>query len=151
MPPAPERLTLPARIESVRPFCEFARSVASGANFSAEELDRLDLLIEEIVVNIARYAYDRPETGEAELACAVVGPGRLSLEIADSGRAFNPLQRNPPDLSQGLADRIPGGLGIFLVQNIAESLAYRREGERNMLSFYFCAGATTGAPRSFNQ
>jgi hypothetical protein len=48
--------------------------------------------------------------------------------------------------------RTPGGLGIFLVRGIAESLVYGREGERNVLSFIFAgAGATTAAPPSFNQ
>jgi serine/threonine-protein kinase RsbW len=151
MPPVPERLTLPARVDSARPFCEFARRIASGAGFTGEELDRLDLVIEEIVVNIARYAYDQPETGEIELTCAVAGPRMLRVEISDAGRPFDPLARNPPDLSRGLADRTPGGLGIFLVKSIAESLAYRREGERNVLSFFFGPDATTAAPRSFDQ
>lgn len=148
--PGPERLRLPARIDSVKRFCDFARSVASDAEFTAEELDRLDLIIEEIIVNIARYAYGEPETGEAELACAVVGPHRLRVEISDSGRAFDPLTRNLPDLSGGLAERTPGGLGIFLVRSIAESISYRREGERNVLSFFFSKDATIAAPPSFD-
>jgi serine/threonine-protein kinase RsbW len=151
MPPVSERLTLPARVDSARPFCEFARRIASGAQFSNEELDRLELVIEEIVVNIAQYAYDQPENGEVELTCAVAGPHALRVEISDSGRAFDPLARNPPDLNRGLADRQPGGLGIFLVQSIAESLAYRREGERNVLSFFFRPDATMEAPPSFDQ
>ena len=123
----------------MRPFCEFARRVAAGAEFSTGDLDRLDLVIEEIVVNIARYAYDRPETGEAELACAVAGPRRLALEISDEGREFNPLAVEPPDLSRGLGGRPPGGLGIFLVRSIAESIAYMRDSGRNVLSCTFVA------------
>jgi serine/threonine-protein kinase RsbW len=132
-----ERLTLPAKITSVRPFCEFARRKAEAAAFTAEELNLLDLTIEEIVVNIARYAYDSPETGTAELACAVEGPHRLRLEISDEGRKFNPLDSNPPDFTRGLADRPVGGLGVFLVKSIAESIVYQRDGNRNIIAFTF--------------
>lgn len=132
-----ERLTLPARISSVKPFCEFARRTASKAAFSAEELNRLDLIIEEIVVNIAQYAYDPPETGNAELACAMEGEHRLRMEISDEGRAFDPLASQPPDFSGGLADRPVGGLGIFLVKNMAEPIVYKRDGNRNVLGFTF--------------
>jgi anti-sigma regulatory factor (Ser/Thr protein kinase) len=132
-----DRLTLPAQITSVRPFCEFARRTAEAAAFTAEELNRLDLIIEEIMVNIAWYAYDPPKTGNAELACAVEGPRKLRLEISDEGRAFNPLASDPPDFSRGLADRPVGGLGIFLVKSIAESIVYQRDGNRNLLAFTF--------------
>ncbi len=134
-----ERLRLPARIASVRPFCEFARRAAAGAGFETRDLDTLDLVIEEIVVNIARYAYDQPETGDAELACEVEGPRRLALEISDEGRAFNPLAAQAPDLTQGLGDRPVGGLGIFLVKSVAKSIAYKRDHGRNVLFCTFVA------------
>jgi anti-sigma regulatory factor (Ser/Thr protein kinase) len=137
MPATFDRLRLPACIASVRPFCEFARAKAVSAGFTSEELDRLDLVIEELVVNIARYAYDQPATGEVELACAVTGLRTLSLVISDQGRAFDPLASEPPDLSRGLADRPVGGLGIFLVRSIAESIAYERDGNQNVLRFQF--------------
>ena len=71
------------------------------------------------------------------MAYAEAGSNKLRLEIADFGRVFNPLEVNPPDLSRGLADRPIGGLGVFLVRNMVDSLAYRREDGRNILSFTF--------------
>ncbi len=138
MRPAFERLRLPAQIGSVRLFCDFARQAAAGAGFTAEDLDRLELVVEEIVVNIARYGYDQEVTGgEAELACAVEGPGRVRLEVSDNGREFDPLASAPPDFSRGMADRTPGGMGIFLVRSIAESITWQRDGDRNVLAFTF--------------
>ena len=55
------------------------------------------------------------------------------------------LQADPPDLSRGLADRPIGGLGVFLVRSMVDSIAYRREGDRNILSFTFpIDGGTAG-------
>jgi anti-sigma regulatory factor (Ser/Thr protein kinase) len=134
------RLTLPARVESVRPFCEFARRVAARAEFTAEQIDQLELVIEEILVNIARHGYVESGAGEAELACAVESARRLRVVVSDQGRPFNPLASKAPDLNQSLAERQAGGLGIFLVKSLAEELDYERDGERNVLKFTFAIG-----------
>ena len=136
MDPAAGRLTLPATAESVGSFRNFVRLRAAAAQVPDQELEKLDLVLEEILINIARYAY-LPETGAAEVAVAPDGPGRLQLEISDWGNAFNPLDVEPPDFSRGLAERPIGGLGVFLVRSLVSSLSYRRESGRNVLSFGF--------------
>jgi len=94
-------------------------------------------------VNIARYAY-QPESGDVELSYAIDGPGSLAMEISDSGRVFNPLEMPVPDLSAGLVDRPIGGLGLFLVRSLTNSLAYRRENGRNTVSFRFPGAVASG-------
>jgi serine/threonine-protein kinase RsbW len=144
MDPAARRLTLPARVESVALFRDFVRLEAVAAEVPVEEFEKLDLVLEEVLMNIARYAYV-PETGEAEVAVAADGRGRLSVEIADWGNAFNPLGVEPPDFSRGLADRPIGGLGVFLIRSLVSSLDYRREADRNILSFVFPATDSQGS------
>jgi serine/threonine-protein kinase RsbW/sigma-B regulation protein RsbU (phosphoserine phosphatase) len=136
MDPPAKRLNLPASAGSILAFSEFVRGGAVAAGVAENELGKLDLVLEEILINVARYAYT-PETGAVEVTYSQAGPGRLLVEIADSGRVFNPLQADPPDLSRGLADRPIGGLGVFLVKSMVDSIAYRREGGRNILSFTF--------------
>ena len=77
MDSAAERLTLPASVESVASFRHFVRSGAVAAEVPAEELEKLDLVLEEILINIARYAY-LPENGAAEVAFAPDGPGNCT-------------------------------------------------------------------------
>jgi serine/threonine-protein kinase RsbW len=132
----PSRLTLPAKAESISTFRQFVRRGASVAGVAPEELEKLDLVLEEILINVARYAY-APDQGVVEVACSAEGAGKLRVEIGDFGRVFNPLEADPPDLSRGLADRPIGGLGVFLVRSMVDSIDYRREGERNVLSFTF--------------
>ncbi len=130
-------LTLPAELSSLHPACRFLRQGAAIAQFSEEDCAKLDLVIEELVVNIARYAYRDGERGTLDLGYSVAGPGQLFVQIRDAGIAFNPFSSDPPDFGRGLADRPIGGLGIFLVKSIAESIGYAREGDRNILSFRF--------------
>src|SRR5579863_1602152 len=132
----PTRLILPATAESMTAFREFVRGGAAATGIAADQLEMLDLVLEEILINIARYAYE-PAKGDVEVAYWEEGQGMLRVEIGDSGRVFNPLEADPPDLSRGLADRPIGGLGVFLVRSMVASIDYRREGDRNILSFTF--------------
>jgi serine/threonine-protein kinase RsbW len=136
MDPAARRLTLPASVESIDAFRDFVRMGAVAAGVPAGEFEKLDLVLEEILVNIARYAYP-PDTGAAEVAFTPGSIGRLHVEISDWGSPFNPLEVEPPDFSRGLAERPVGGLGVFLVRSLVSSLAYRRQDGRNILSFGF--------------
>jgi anti-sigma regulatory factor (Ser/Thr protein kinase) len=130
-----ERLTLPARVESVRAFHQFVRSGAEAAGLDSDDMNKLDLVLEEILVNIARYAY-QGGAGDVEVAYSAE-PGSLLVEVTDQGRGFNPLDAAPPDLALGLGDRPIGGLGVLLVRQIVGSLSYRRRDGQNTLSFRF--------------
>jgi serine/threonine-protein kinase RsbW len=136
------RLTLPARVESVRVFHQFVRGGAEAAGLEAADMDKLDLVLEEILVNIARYAYEAG-SGEVDVAYSTQA-GSLLVEVTDRGRSFNPLEAAPPDLALGLADRPVGGLGVLLVKQIVGSLSYRREDGQNTLSFRFPGPHPTG-------
>jgi anti-sigma regulatory factor (Ser/Thr protein kinase) len=136
------RLSLPAVLESLKPACSFIREGAQQASLSEDDCGKLDLVVEELVVNVARYGYPDGNQGAVDLRYDVLEPGRLIVEICDSGVAFNPLDSNPPDFSRGLAERPVGGLGIFLVQSIAESISYSRVDGQNIISFRIATSST---------
>jgi serine/threonine-protein kinase RsbW len=136
MDPPLTRLTLPAKAESISPFCEFVRRGAIAAGVAESEFEKLNLVLEEILINVARYAY-APRIGMVEVSYCQEAPGKLRVEIGDYGFVFNPLEADPPDFSRGLADRQIGGLGVFLVRSMVESIAYRRQDNQNIVSFTF--------------
>lgn len=89
--------------------------------------------MEEILMNISRYAYsDVP--GELTIRYWVPGAGQLRVEVADQGREFDPLKASLPDLPPDLTGRPIGGLGIFLIRSFADSITYRRDGDWNRLT-----------------
>jgi serine/threonine-protein kinase RsbW len=143
MDPHFARLTLPANLNSLKAFLDFVRAGGEGVGLEPDKLDKLNLVLEELFVNIARYAY-QPGGGDVEVAYAPGGPGLLLVQISDQGRVFNPLENQEPDLSGELKDRPVGGLGLFLVRRLADSITYRREQGRNILSFRFPGPDTPG-------
>jgi serine/threonine-protein kinase RsbW len=61
--------------------------------------------------------------------------GRVTVEIVDDGKAFDPMAAAAPDTGQDLEDRQIGGLGIHLVRKLMDDVAYERRDEQNRLRF----------------
>jgi len=93
--------------------------------------NQIGIAIDEIFSNIARYAY-RPDVGPVTVRVAVEHD--ITIEFEDHGKPFNPLLQDNPDISLPLEEREIGGLGIFMVKNIMDSVQYRREGNKNILT-----------------
>jgi serine/threonine-protein kinase RsbW len=99
---------------------------------SDDSIMNVNLVLDEIVANVIRHGgldgADRIEVS-FELDGSIV-----SIEVADTGIAFNPMAAPPPNLEASIEERRSGGLGIHIVKSLADTVAYRREGERNYLS-----------------
>jgi anti-sigma regulatory factor (Ser/Thr protein kinase) len=55
------------------------------------------------------------------------------LTVEDDGPAFDPLSLAVPDVTASLDERPVGGLGVFLVRRMMDSVSYHRVGARNQL------------------
>lgn len=103
-----------------------------SAGLSDETVGELEIILEELLVNVISYAYDEAGTGTIVVSATVSGSS-VTLEFRDRGREFNPLERETPDLDADIEDRPIGGLGIFLVTELASSVTYERVGDENVL------------------
>lgn len=91
----------------------------------------LDLVLEELFLNIAMHACPNEPV---RIACSAISTGRINLEFLYSGPEFDPTKAPPPPLDAPLAIRPIGGLGIYMVMKMAESVAYQRVGQLNRLN-----------------
>jgi serine/threonine-protein kinase RsbW len=124
-----------AKADTLGSVTQFVRNGAREAGLPEPRLRELDLLIEEILMNIYRYAYPKESPGMVTITYSLSKDGELAVEVRDQGVAFDPLTASPPNLSHDLTDRPIGGLGIVMMRSFAKSLAYRRENGWNLLSF----------------
>ena len=112
-----------ARIDA---FCA-AHDLASGISFD------VTLAVDELVTNAIGYGFD--DDGEHRIDIALCLDGEiLAVEIVDDGKAFDPLQAPEPDLSAPAEERARGVLGIYLVRKTMDTVAYRREKGRNVVT-----------------
>ena len=90
--------------------------------------------MEEIFINIARYAY-RPEQGKATVRVEVSGdPVCVSITFVDHGVPYDPLAKDDPDISLSAEDREIGGLGIFMTKQLMDDVAYTYKNGQNILT-----------------
>lgn len=140
MPDDTRSLVLEAKTASLQQVMEFVRKGALEATLTPVRAGELDLLIEEVFLNVCRYAYPGGAPGTVTVTYWIPAPGELKVEVADQGVEFNPLMAESADISLDLEHRPIGGLGIFLVKRLAASLAYSREDGWNRLTFGISAG-----------
>ena len=93
----------------------------------------LQLVLEEIVSNVIFYAYPEGTTADISLSAGFDGK-ELTLTLSDEGRAFDPTKKEDVDIVANPMDREQGGLGIFIVKNIMDSIHYQRTDGKNILT-----------------
>lgn len=130
-----QELSVSAELKSLEAATRFVRSAAVEAELPEPTLNYVDLILEELFVNITRYAYAEGQVGMVDLQCSVPRPGMLDIEIADQGQQYNPLELAAPNLELALDDRPVGGLGIYLVKQYTDSIDYRRDNGWNRVHF----------------
>ena len=64
--------------------------------------------------------------GHVEVTADVSEHKLLTLVVKDHGEAFDPTQYSEVDVDAELDDRQIGGLGIYLVRSIMDTLSYER-------------------------
>ncbi len=92
----------------------------------------LDIAVEELYVNIVRYAY-APGTGPAVLRMEPEAGG-VAITFIDRGAPYDPLKKPDPDITLSTEKRQIGGLGIYMVKQSMDGMTYRREGDSNVLT-----------------
>ena len=58
----------------------------------------------------------------------------MTLVVSDEGVPFNPLKREEPDITLSAAEREIGGLGIFITKKTMDTVDYRFENGKNILT-----------------
>ena len=122
-------LIIEAKLENLDTVLDFINEKIDDC--SAKIQNQIRIVVDEIFSNIARYAY-HPKVGGAVVRIAVGDD--IIIEFEDNGTPYNPLDQVDPDVSLSAEEREIGGLGLFMVKNLMDSVEYRREENRNILT-----------------
>ena len=95
-------------------------------------ITKIDLVIEEIFVNIASYAYEKEKSGTVNINIEHQD-NKIIITFEDEGIPFNPLLVKDPDIKQSVEDRKPGGLGIYMVKKMMDNVEYMYHNNKNIL------------------
>ena len=127
-------ITVAADLDSLNDVLAFVDGEMERAGCSMKLMTQVDMAVEEIFVNIARYAY-HPEAGEASVRCEAGGdPFQIVVGFADRGRPFNPMDREDPDVTLDAEARQLGGLGILMAKKLMDDIQYEYRDGKNILT-----------------
>lgn len=114
----------PAADEAYERIRDFVMDAAEAAGVPLKMRMKLELGLEEVIVNIIRHAYEEP--GEIWLSARPAGERRFAVDVADFGVPFNPLAQKAKTVEpdKPLAEQEPGGLGIFFIKKLFTGLSY---------------------------
>ena len=125
--------------EYKRSFDEIRNIVADTEQFFAtENIDpalrlKVDLSIEELFVNMVNYDTDTDRDILIEMIPIENG---IEVSLTDFGvEPFDPTHPRDIDIDAPISERSPGGLGLFLVLKMADSINYHYHDMTSTITF----------------
>ncbi len=103
-----------------------------AACVDARAAHHVALALEEILTNLATHGESSNASVTVRLA---IEPDKVKVEIADTGPFFDLRSTPDPDLDTSIEDRAIGGLGLFLIRQIAGDIDYVRRDAINFTTF----------------
>ncbi|MCR5203779.1 MAG: ATP-binding protein [Lachnospiraceae bacterium] len=129
-----KNLTIEALTDNLQAVLDFVDTELEGADCPMKTQMQIDVAVEELFVNVAHYAYT-PATGQARIDIEITeDPKKVMITITDSGIPFDPTAKPDPDVTLSAQERQIGGLGIYMVKKSMDSMDYRYEDGKNIVS-----------------
>ena len=123
-----------AKVDELPNVIGFIESELEKFDFEFKIITQFNLVVEELFVNVASYAYKENENGKCKISIDYDKEKQeVKLYLEDNGIKFNPLEKEDPDLELSIEERPIGGLGIFLVKNNMDNVEYKYEDNKNVL------------------
>ena len=122
-------ISLTPDAESVKTVAEFLDTTLEAWDIPMKVVSKLQIVADEIYSNIVRYS----QAKNAKVT-AVQNGTVLSLRFEDDGKPYDPTTAAEPDITASAEEREIGGLGIFIVRNMMDSMDYRYKDGHNVLT-----------------
>jgi serine/threonine-protein kinase RsbW len=115
-------LVTEGRPESLATILDFVAQACILSGIEQEALLDLQLAVEEACSNVIKHAYQE-QGGKLRLCLETHGPDAV-ITVQDRGQPFDPEQVPDPDLTIPLDERPSGGLGLYLMQQLMDEVAF---------------------------
>lgn len=125
--------TFPARFEYLDEIRDAVAEVARNGGFSEKTIYSLQLAADEAASNIIEHAYEGVSDAFLFMTCDMRG-NEIVITMRDQGKTFDPTKVKEPNLKADLSERQIGGLGVFLMRKLMDSVHYESSKSGNLLT-----------------
>lgn len=119
-----DTITISARFKNLKKIRAFIEKYARKAGFDESDTYKIQLAVDEACTNIIEHAYQKEDEGDIICACEY-NEEKLTIQLVDYGRSFDPERIEPPDLQSTLKDRKTGGLGLFFIRQLMDEVSFK--------------------------
>ena len=124
----------PAQLEFLPKILNNVNKAALRAGLRGNKLKEAELVAEEALTNIFRYAYQE-QAGFVEIVCGSSGTDEFVISIIDQGIPWDIHSVESPNLQTEFVElEDSGGLGIHLIKQIVHDVSLQRDGNNNILT-----------------
>jgi len=136
-PEVTDTTTVPATLEGLGQVIGLVSDELRQRHCPTDVINKVELLLEELFVNICHYAYDYcSKPGEVQVSYVYrTSPSSITVELRDQGVPFDPTKDVESVKFMDIEDLPVGGLGIHTVRDVADDFAYLRDGDTNVTVF----------------
>lgn len=127
-----ETITVPATLDALASISDFIVGAATRTGMGDHAVWQIQLAVDEAVTNIIQHGYSHSEPGSIELACGVE-QGEFVVTVRDRGRRFKPEEVPSPDITSPIDERKAGGLGLYLMGRLMDSVRFDFDDQRGNL------------------
>ena len=121
-------LTIPSHPQFLQLVRGVIKKVAGILAMPREQADYLILAVDEACSNIIQHSYQKDPSGRIDFSITL-GRDELSISIMDHGQSWDPgrfPRRDPADIK-------PGGLGLYIIDQVMDHVDYSGENGRNTM------------------
>ncbi|MDH4055061.1 MAG: ATP-binding protein [Gammaproteobacteria bacterium] len=119
--------------DSLSAIYEFAQEILATNSVGGAACYSVHLALEELFVNMVKY--NPNVSSDIEVNVDVIDD-KVKVTLTEYGvPKFDVTAPRDVDIEAPLAERTPGGLGVYLIQNLADSLEYEYVGGRSRVIF----------------
>ena len=127
-------ITVDASVDQIKPVTDFVNQQLEELGCSTRTRIQIDVAIDEIFSNIARYSYSETKGTATVRVDVEEDPLSIIITFIDQGYPYNPLSKEMPNTIGLPAKKRPiGGLGLFMVKKTMDAVSYTYEKGQNIL------------------
>lgn len=122
-------LTISGELSNLGAVADFIAQSGRASGLDERETYHVQMATDEAVTNVIEHAYHGRSDGRIDISCERRGD-EFIVEIKDFGKPFDPSQVRSPRVKGPLSRRTIGGLGVFFMKKLMDSVEFSHDVER---------------------
>jgi anti-sigma regulatory factor (Ser/Thr protein kinase) len=118
-----QEICVTSDLNNLGSIAEFVSDRARMAGMDENGVFAVQMAVDEACTNAIEHAYEGRQ-GESVWICCYIEDDDFVVRITDEGIPFDPGTVPPPDISAPLEEREIGGLGLFFMQKLMDSVVF---------------------------